>query len=365
MKLLSKASPFFKSVLVSVLLAAAAMAGLLLWSAGSETPAETVHFRLIFVPVLLFLGTFRWFLDGMAFVAMANGIAARPLRPARAAVIRLITSMVASVIPVLVGSLSVHAYLLHKEKISFSESAAMSVLRSILPVFLFLLNIPLLLMVRSDLVNRELYRSALDVVTISLVAVVIFIVIALFYPHIMEKAMLALSRLWRRLRLPGSARLQTLEENLALEMERLSGIFWKYFRERKMTLVKAGGWILAAWMFDFLAAIVIVAAFGGRVDIVLAMILQFLIRPVIYIAITPAGAGIWEFTYGALFLLFLPKSLVGVAVLVWRVVLSYLPIAAGGVLLALEISRDDRLRSLLRKERSDTPAAYVYRKKED
>ncbi|MBN2416237.1 flippase-like domain-containing protein [bacterium] len=346
-----KTSPFFRSLLISLLLAAAAMAGVLIWSAAGDTPAGAVTFRLICVPVLLFLGASRWFLDGMAFVVMAEGIAARPLRPARAAVIRLITSMVASVIPVLVGSLSVHAYLLHKEKISFSESAAMSVLRSIIPVFLFLLNIPLLLLIRSDLVNRELYLSALDVVTISLVAVVVFIVIALFYPRVMERAMLALIRLWRRLRLPGSARLLALEENLALEMERLSEIFWKYFRERKMTLLKAGGWILAAWIMDFTAAIVIIAGFGGGVDVVLALIMQFLIRPVIYIAFTPAGAGVWEFTYGALFLLFLPKPLVGVAVLVWRMVLSYLPMAAGGVLLAREIARDDRLRSLLRKQR--------------
>ena len=178
-----KKSTLAKGFTLFVILSLAVMVGILLWTTDKETWNYTTHFQWVYVPVLVILGIVRWLFDGRAFVTMAKHGSHSTISVLKAAIIRLEGTLVASVVPVLVGTFSMHAYLLHKEKLRLHESVAITVLRAILPVFLFLLNIPILIYMKTDPNGGKFFTEFLKVISLPVVAVIVFFVYTLFYPE--------------------------------------------------------------------------------------------------------------------------------------------------------------------------------------
>jgi len=342
-----KKSTLAKGFLVFVLLSVAVMVGILVWTTEAETWAQLAQFRWIFVPVLLALGIVRWILDGMAFVTLSKNNSDPSMRIGRATVIRLEGSLVAAVVPILVGTFTMHAYLLHKEKMKLSTSMAITVLRAILPVFLFLLNIPILFWMKDDPSSEHFFTQFMKVISLPLVVIIVFFVFTLFYPHQIKKAASGIVRWWGRIKFLHIERILTLEERLFHEIDQFSKIFWMYMKKGKRTLLVATGWILAAFMADYLIALTILWGFHVSPPIFWCLAIQFLMRPILYLAPTPGGAGIWEFTYLGFFSLFMSQHLIGVAVFIWRIILTYLPSIVGAYFLSREFRKDGHLRQII------------------
>ncbi len=323
------------------------MVGILLWTTDQKTWSQMIHFQWIFLPLLLGLGTLRWFLDGMAFVTMAKKSDHSGIHCKRAAIIRLEGSLVAAVVPVLVGTFSMHTYLLHKEKMTLSESMAITVVRAILPILIFLFNIPILIFMRSDPSGGQFFVQFIQIISLPVVVIILFLVITLFYPHTIKNMASKALRWWSKIKFIHINRIIEIEMKLFHEIEQFSEIFWTYLREKKRMLLRTAGWILSAFIADYLIAFCILWGFGYHPQIVRGLAIQFLMRPIIFFAPTPGGAGIWEATYLGFFSLFMPKHLIGIAVLMWRLILTYLPSIAGVLFLMKEFHKDKKLRNLL------------------
>ena len=347
MSLKIKKSILTKGFLIFIVLSVAVMVGILVWTTDQETWVQLTEFQWIYIPILIGLGVVRWLLDGMAFVTMSKHDSRSPIRVGRAAVIRLEGSLVAAVVPVLVGTFSMHAYLLHKEKMKLSESMAITVLRAILPVFLFLLNIPILFFIKTDPAGGKFFTQFIKVISLPLAVIVVFFVITLFYPHKIKNVASAIVRWWGRIKFIHIERIVEVEERLFHEIDQFSKIFWTYLRERKFVLVRATGWILSAFLADYFIAIAILWGFGFDPSLARALAVQFLMRPIIFLAPTPGGAGIWEFTYLGFYSLFMPQYLIGVSVLIWRLLVTYIPSVVGMFFLTREFRRDKNLRKFL------------------
>ena len=132
-----KKSTVSKGIIIFVFLSVAVMAGILLWTTDQGTWQQFLHFKAVFIPVLLALGVIRWLADGMAFVMLSMDKEKHAIGVGRSAVIRLQATLMAAIVPVLLGTFATHAYLLNKEKKDITESMAITVLRAILPIFIF------------------------------------------------------------------------------------------------------------------------------------------------------------------------------------------------------------------------------------
>jgi len=347
---LKKKSIFIKGIVIFILLSVGINVGILVWTTDKDTWLQMSQFRWQFIPILLALGALRWYLDAMSFVTMAKYGTEKSLSLQRATAIRLEGTLLASIVPFLVGTFSMHGYLLHKEKLKISESVAITFLRAVLPVFIFLFNIPILLFMDSDPNRNQLFSKFLEAVSLPVVVIIVFMVITLFYPHQIKKGASAFIRWWGRIKFMHVEKVISIEERLFLEIDQFSKIFWTYLRKKKYMLIQALLWILSAFVVDYILAIAIIWGFGFSPDFQHALILQFLMRPIIFFAITPGGAGIWDFTYLGFYSLFLPQSLIGVAVLLWRILMTYFPCMIGAAYLTRDFHRDQLLReSLLEK----------------
>jgi len=336
-----------RGFLLFVGLSVAAMVGILVWTNDQETWIRLSEFRWSLIPLLLVFSAVRWIFDGMAFISLTKEHRHVQLNMKRAAEIRLEGNLVAAVLPIVVGTFSMHAYLLHKARMNISESLAVSVLRSILPVFIFLLNIPILIAMRNDPISDKFFAQFIKIISLPLIAVIVFFIITLFYPHQIKKAASGIVRWWGRVKIIHIERILAIEERLFDEIDQFSRILWSYIRERKQSLFKAIGWILTAFFIDYLIAAAILWGFGFNPPFLKILAIQCLIRPIIFLAPTPGGVGIWEFTYLGFFSLFMPHALIGVSVLIWRILLTYLPAIAGTLLIFKEFRNDSRLRQAI------------------
>lgn len=346
-----------KGMMLFVLLSIGAIVSILLFTTDKDTWKDLLNFKLVFIPVLLILGFIRWIMDGMFFNVMAKHGSKSSVGIWRATSIRLEGNLVASIVPMLVGTFSMHAYLLHKEKLSISESFAITVLRSIIPVFLFLVNIPILLFIKTESQSNQLlggfaksYHQFLRVFSLPVAISIVFFIITLFFPNQIKNGVSSLMRWWGRIKFIHLERIIKIEKRIFHEIDQFSYIFWTYLRKKKMMLFRAAGWIFLAFFVDYMIAIAILWGFGVHPPFLNAIAIQFLIRPIIYFAFTPGGAGIWEFTYFGFFSQYLPNPIIGVSVLIWRLMLTYLPCLIGVGLLFREFHTDQRLRHWIVEE---------------
>lgn len=345
-----KASHLSKGLLVFILLSLGVMVGILIWTTEKDTWVQLTRFKLQYIPMIAGLGIVRWYVDGMAFVTMAKHGSRSSVTPGRAAAIRLEGSLVGSLVPVLVGNFSMHAYLLHKEKLRLHESMALTVLRAILPVFLFLINIPILMFLKGDPNSSKFFDALIKAISLPIVGIVFLMVITLFYPSRIKHFGMAVVRLLSHIKMIHKDRLFAVQKKLFREINQFSGIFWSYLRGRKLMLLSAIGWLGLAFLIDYLIAMAILWGFNFYPPFWKAMAFQNLIRPIIFFALTPGGAGVWEFTYLGFFSLYMPQHLIGVSVLIWRMVLTYIPSAVAAFMLVKEFKSDTRLKTMLLEE---------------
>lgn len=339
-----KKSTLAKGFVIFIVLTITVMVGILFWTTDQTTWSELSRFQWVFVPILLGIAILRWLCDGMAFVSMANH---HSISVGRSTVIRLEGSLVAAVVPVLVGTFSMHAYLLHKEKLSISESMAITVLRSIIPIFIFLFNIPILWFLRNDPISEKFFAQFINLISLPLLVIAVFFVITLFYPHKIANMAASIIRWWGKIKFIHVEKILAVEERVFHEIDQFSHIFWMYLKKRKRHLLGAAFWILMAFITDYFIAIAILWGFGYNPPLLKALAVQFLMRPLIFLAPTPGGAGIWEFTYLGFYSLYMPQTLIGIAVLVWRLMVTYIPSIVGTVFLTREFKRDNKLRQMI------------------
>lgn len=339
-----------KGFVVFVLISFAMMLGIMLWTTEKDTWDQLSTFRIQFIPLLIFLGIIRWYFDGMAFVTMAKHGSKSSISLARATIIRLESTVVAIVVPMLVGVVSMHTYLLHKQKLRISESVAITVLRATLPIFLFLFNIPILFFLKNNPEGNVFFTKFIQVISLPILVAIVFFIIALFYPETFKKMASSLVRFWGKRSKKHVDRIVALEKKLEHEIDQFSTVFWSYLKSKKLMMIKAAFWIFLAFFIDYIIALGILWGFGYEPPLLRSIGIQFLMRPIIFFAFTPGGTGIWDFTYLGFFKLYMPHYLIGISVLLWRLIINYLPCVVGAFYLAKEFKGKKDLENVLKKE---------------
>ncbi|NLA39239.1 MAG: flippase-like domain-containing protein [Methanomicrobiales archaeon] len=91
------------------------------------------------------------------------------------------------------------------------------------------------------------------------------------------------------------------------------------------------GFIFTAllWLSEFLVASMLLLGLGLPPHFIESLVIQLIMTTIMMIAFTPGGSGIAELGATSLYSLFVPSSIVGIFVLLWRLILYYLNIFLG------------------------------------
>lgn len=162
------------------------------------------------------------------------------------------------------------------------------------------------------------------------ISVTLFVLVFIYSvknPDYLKRALKWMSR-WvdRRWHLK---RLESLLETIDREVDNFNKGLVKFVNHGKSGLVWGMFFTLLFWFSEFIIASLILMGLGQPPFLIESFVVQLVIAIIMMIPLTPGGSGVAELTATSLYSLFVPSSIVGVFVLLWRLILYYLNILLG------------------------------------
>jgi uncharacterized protein (TIRG00374 family) len=317
-----------------------ALVALLVWTSDRQTWKAIIRFNPSCLPLLILATALKWIFDGLSISVLVRGGSRVRIGMWRATGMRLQSSFLAVALPIFLSSTSYQGYLLYKENLSPGRSAGISTFRAILPLFIFLLIIPLPFTSYSGIKVNLLFSRIMKGIFLPITLGLFFFILALFFPHWIKGLSSWVIERLRRLKALKPERVSRVKKAAFREVDLLSAQLSHYLTKGKRTLLLAEGSILVSFFWEFAIGVIILWGWGVKPPLFQSFLVQFLLRPIIYFAPTPGASGVSELGYAGFFSLFVPKYLVGVSVLLWRIWSSYLGMILGGFEIVFSLRED-------------------------
>ena len=287
----------------------------------------------------------RMVLEGLGLLVLVNGTQETKLSVLGTLELTIEGYFVAQLIPVSAAGVPYQGFLLTRKGIRAGWATAVVLVKGFVPgVFFFLVLVGA---VAAALLGWEGSRESLTFLKIvgpisafPTVFVVAMLIIMLRRPRLFDRLVdRGAAFLAGKLRGEAAERVDAIR----LQLEEESHIF----REALVTLGRHKRWVLVwgallvvlAYVLEFTMAVVILWGFGYRGSVVAPIVLQGVLKPIIAASPTPGSLAIGEGGYIGFFATYLPAHFVGVSLVLWRLVLYFVPMLVGGVLVAKRIGR--------------------------
>jgi len=145
-------------------------------------------------------------------------------------------------------------------------------------------------------------------------------------------------------------RIDEFMENIDSEVDNFHNTLALFVGRAKGGLFWGAGFTVLFWTFEFLIASFLLMGLGQEPFFAESFVAQIIIAIVMMIPLTPGSSGIAELTASSIYGIFVPSSIVGVFVVLWRIILYYVNIIIG-VLSSIYIVRREIILRAIRKKR--------------
>lgn len=287
----------------------------------------------------------RMALEGLGLLVLVNGTQEKKLSVLESLELTIEGYFVAQLIPVSAAGVPYQGFLLTRKGIRVGWATAVVLVKGFVPgVFFFLVLVGAVIAALLGWEGSGESLTFLKIVgpisALPTVFVVTMLVIMLKAPSVFDRLVDRGTALLAR-KLRGRAAERVSAVRLRLEEES------HVFREALVTLGRHRRWVLVwgvllitlAYVVEFAMAVVILRGFGYRGSVVAPIVLQGVLKPVIAASPTPGSLAIGEGGYIGFFATYLPAHFVGVSLVLWRLVLYFVPMFVGGILVAKRIGR--------------------------
>ncbi len=317
----------------------------LLATTDEETWLGVASFGGVLIAALFGIVLLRMVLEGLGLLVLVNGTQDKKLTVLESLELTLEGFFIAQLIPVSAAGVPYQGFLLTRKGVRAGWATAVVLVKGFVPgVFFFLIlvgvGVAALLGWEGSGESLTFLKIVGPIALIPTSIVVAMVIITLTKPVLFDRLVDGIAAfLCGKLR--GKAAERVEEARVLLEDES------HVFREALTTLGKEKRWVLAwgaalvalAYVVEFTMAVVILWGFGYRGSAVGPIVLQGVLKPIIAASPTPGSLAIGEGGYIGFFAAYLPASFVGVSLVLWRLVLYFVPMFVGGALVAKRIGR--------------------------
>ena len=247
--------------------------------------------------------------------------------------------LLASLTPASMGGEPVRILLLHrKADVPVGKATAVIFMERFLDaLFIFISLIPSMMILRAFLRSEDGkgiwgVDTLLFIGIICLFILLAVIVYAIIRPNFAKKLTFK-TLIFAKTVLPAKyhpkiQKLILVSEN---EIDLFRSSFKRFVSVGKLNLLIAVGYTIFYWTVRFSILWLILIGLNVQPDLKLLIATQIVLAVIMIIPATPGASGITELAALTLYSLFVPSSLIGVTVIVWRVITYYVNIAAGTV----------------------------------
>lgn len=304
----------------------------------------------------LFAGIFvaaavRMLLEALGLLVLVNGTQETRVSVREAFELTLEAYFIGQLIPVSAAGVPYQAFLLVRKGVRAGWATALVLVKGFVPsVFFFLVLLASAVMALSGWRGSPSTLTFLKIVgpisAIPLTILITLLVIMLRFPRLFDR-IVDRGAAFLASKLRGRAARHVEEGRLRLEEES------HVFRDALRTLGRRKRWILlwgsllvvAAFLLEFYIAVIVLWGFGYRGSAVVPIILQCLLKPVLYSSPTPGSLAVGEGGYLGFFAAYLPARYLGVSLVLWRLTIYFAPMLAGGLLVARRVGGIRRTRA--------------------
>ncbi len=329
--------------LIFVLGSVAIIAVTLAMTTGEETWRGVARFGGWALGLLIVLEFLRMSLEGLGLLVLVNGTQDKKITLIEALELTLEGYFIGQLIPVSAAGVPYQAFLLTRKGVRAGWATALVLVKGFIPsVFFFFMLMGTIIVAATGWKGSAASLTFLKVVgpvsAFPILFVVAVLVIMLKFPELFDRLVDSIAAfLARRLRGKAADRV----EQLRVEMENESHIF----REALTTLGRRKRWVLAwgaifvvlAYIAEFMVGLTILRGFGYGGPTTGPVILQCLLKPILSASPTPGSVAVGEGGYIGFFAAYLPSHFIGIALVMWRTTLYFLPMSMGGLLVAKRI----------------------------
>ncbi len=320
--------------------------GATLWlTMGEETWQGVAALGGGFVAILLAVEFIRMALEAFGLLVLVNCTQGERITLVESLELTFEAYFIGQLIPLSAAGVPYQGFLLTRKGVRAGWATALVIVKGFIPgVFFFLVLVVTAILAAlkwEGVAEAGMFLKVvgpLSALPIGLIITVL--VIMLKFPALFDRIVDRIAAFLAR-KLPGKASQRVEEARVMLEEE--SHIFREALstlgRHKRVILMWGVLLIVLAFIAEFVVAVVILWGFGYWGSGIMPVILQCLLKPILFASPTPGSLGVGEGAYIGFFAVYLPAHFVGVSLVLWRVVVSFVPMFVGGVLVAKRIGR--------------------------
>ncbi len=312
---------------------------------GEETWRGMVAFGGWLVALLFGVEFLRMALEALGLLVLVNGTQDEKITLIEALELTLEGYFVGQLIPISAAGVPYQGFLLTRKGVRAGWATAVVLVKAFVPgVFFFAVLLATVVIVAFGWEGTEASLTFLKVVApvsaVPIGLIVSLLVIMLKYPQFFDRLV---DRVAAFLASKLSGRAAERVEEGRVRMEEESHVFRAALtalgRHKRWALAWGVLLVVLAFVAEFMVAVIIMRGFGYRGPILGPLILQCLLKPILFASPTPGSLAVGEGGYIGLLAAYLPGHFVGVSLVLWRLVVYFVPMLIGGILVARRIGR--------------------------
>jgi uncharacterized protein (TIRG00374 family) len=301
---------------------------------NEDTLENLLKVRVEYLLIAIIMVFILWIIEGLRIRLLVSTFSnQKNISLFEAMQIYLLTFFFASVTPLAAGEWPAHIYALSRHGLSLGESSAVTVTRSFLTRFLFTVTaISFLIIFRSRLVPTFLNRVFIYAVFVS-VFTLLGLLFILWKPMSLSWVLQKIgSFAWGKYIFSRNPKWQKIYPFLGQELRDF------LYSTRSLNRFKIGNLIIisllsvAFWLCFFSIAPVILLGLNKPAPYLQSLVWQVVIQMIIVYIPIPGGSGVAELSLASLFAYFVPPSVLGIFVMVWRFFTYYVLLFFGGLI---------------------------------
>lgn len=330
-----------RGLFISLSLSLAALAIVLFITVDENTIASVARLRPEYLAAAFLMVILLWVTEGLRIKSIAWALGhPGSLKLWEAMRVFLVTFFFAGVTPLAIGEWPAQIYYLNRLGLTSGEAAAVSLVRAFFTKCSVVFAAVVLILADGRVLQGTspvfvLFRYAVWVVTATVLLYLLIIWRAGFVVTLIQR----ISRIsWLQRKCRQKPRFARWLERIQTETCRFSDTISHIDRKKTLRLVWPILLTVIYWGIYYSIAPVLLAGFGVLSVIKTAIMWQVMIMLVLPYVPVPGGSGAVEFGLATLFASFVPASVLGVFIVVWRLFTYYLTLIFGAVF-AFRVSR--------------------------
>lgn len=340
-----------KGLTLTVAISLLTMVCLFLFSSSPNNPntwKNLLSFRREHLLLLFTLIILSWLIEGLRIKMITNALE-EDIRLIDILRINLATLFSGNVTPFTSGGLPTQVYLLHQKGMSVGKATAVATIRITFSNLFFAIGGPLLLyFFRHQILNKLGLTYLAGIINYILFVALLFSLFLILFLLKPVKGGIIVNKFFQlkivRKVLGGKA--DAICQSVLKELEEFHSCLTILLRKNILHMLIIIGLTVLYWAVFFCIAPAVLMGYGVKIlgNILQIILLQFIVIFLISFIPIPGGSGLAEMGLYSVFAIYLPKHLLAIAVMIWRLISYHLNTLVGGVFF---------LRLLLGKEKKE------------